>query len=167
MSVASLLLPEFNEEMRKTRVALSALPEGHGEFKPHDKSMPLGKLAGHTAQMAGFISLILTTADLDLGLGKISPLLFETKPPLLGAFDDLAEKALTDLSSASDAAFEQNWNLTFKGHPIFSGTRFDAYRAMGMNHMIHHRAQLGVYLRLLNQAVPGTYGPSADAPSTS
>jgi uncharacterized damage-inducible protein DinB len=162
MSINKLLLAEFNEEMKKTRTTLERVPVDKKDFAPHPKSMPLGKLAPHVAQLAGFGLTILTTPELDFSKGSYKPLPFESSEQLLSAFDEGVEKARTALQNTSDEAWEQNWKLSFKGKPIFEGPRFLAYRQMFLNHLVHHRAQLGVYLRLNEKAVPATYGPSAD-----
>ncbi|RXH55704.1 DinB family protein [Granulicella sibirica] len=162
MPFSTLLTAELASEFKNTRKILERLPDSQGEFRPHDKSMPLGKLAGHVAQLPSFMSIILTTPAYDFGKTKSPSLVFESAGQIAAAFDELATKAQSDLAGTSDEAFEEIWKLTYNDQPIFSGTRFHAYRLMGINHMIHHRAQLGVYLRLLNQPVPGLYGPSAD-----
>ncbi len=159
-----LLLPELEQEFDKTRKVIDHLPDGPLDFKPHEKSSTLARLAGHTAELAGFITLILTTPELQPGSPSRIRLVYETRPQLLADFNEQADTALAALKNTSDETFDQNWKLSFKGHDIFSGTRYNAYRAMGLNHMIHHRGQLGVYLRLLNAKVPATFGPSADEP---
>jgi uncharacterized damage-inducible protein DinB len=162
MTMNKLLLSEFNEEMKKTRTTLERIPVDKKDFAPHPKSMPLGKLAPHVAQLPGFGLTILTTPELDFSKGSFKPLPFESSAQLLSAFDELADKVSAALQNTSEEAWEQNWKLSFQGKPIFDGSRFLAYRQMFLNHLVHHRAQLGVYLRLNEKAVPATYGPSAD-----
>lgn len=162
MSLAALLLPELRNELKATRITLERLPEGKPDFKCHDKSAPLDKLAGHVAQLSSFGSDILTTASFDFGKTKRERLVFTSQAQIVAAFDALAAKVEADLAATSEAAFEETWSLSFNDHPIFSGTRFAAYRAMFLNHLIHHRAQLGVYLRLNDIPVPAIYGPTAD-----
>jgi uncharacterized damage-inducible protein DinB len=162
MTMNKLLLSEFNEEMKKTRTALERVPVDKKDFVPHPKSMPLGKLAPHVAQLPGFGLTVLTTPELDFSKSSFKPLPFESSAQLLSAFDELAEKVRAALQNTSEEAWEQNWKLSFQGKPIFDGSRFLAYRQMFLNHLVHHRAQLGVYLRLNEKAVPATYGPSAD-----
>jgi uncharacterized damage-inducible protein DinB len=162
MTMNKLLLAEFDEEMKKTRTALERVPVDKKDFTPHPKSTPLGKLAPHVAQLAGFGVAVLTAPELDFAKGSYKPLPFESSAQLLSAFDEGADKARTALQNTSDEAWEQNWTLSSGGKAIFSGTRFLAYRQMFLNHLVHHRAQLGVYLRLNEKAVPATYGPSAD-----
>ena len=162
MSIAQLLLQEFKEEAAKTRIALERVPIDKKDFVPHEKSMPLGRLAPHVAELPNFGLTVLTSPGLDFGGGKYTPLPFDSSAQLLKAFDDGAAKVSNALQNMSDAAWTENWKLSFNGAPIFEGSRFLAYRQMFVNHLVHHRAQLGVYLRLTGNAVPATYGPSAD-----
>lgn len=162
MSICELLLPELDEEMKKTRTTLERVPADKKEFAPHPKSMPMGKLAPHLAQLANFGVTILTTPELDFSKGSIKPLPFESSDQLVKAFDEGVAKVRAALQATPDTAWKQNWKLSFQGKPIFDGERFLAYRQMFLNHMVHHRAQLGVYLRLNEKPVPATYGPSAD-----
>ena len=162
MPISELLLVEFDEEMKKTRTTLERVPEDKKDFAPHPKSMPLNKLAAHVAQLAGFGLSILTTPELDFAKSSIKPLPFESAAQLVGALDEGAAKVRAALKNTPDEAWTQNWKLSFQGKPIFDGSRFLAYRQMFLNHLVHHRAQLGVYLRLNGKPVPATYGPSAD-----
>ena len=162
MSISELLLPEFDQEMKTTRITLERVPFDKENFAPHSKSMPLGKLAPHVAELAGFGLVVLTTPELDFSAQPQ-----RQRPPfdsagLLKSFDEGVAKARGALSSLPDSAWTENWKLSFQGKPIFSGSRFLAYREMFMNHLVHHRAQLGVYLRLNDKPLPATYGPSAD-----
>jgi len=159
--ISDLLLIEFDEEAKKTRATLDRVPI-KADFAPHPKSMPLGKLAPHVAQLPDFGLTTLTTPGLDFGTGKWTPLPFESAEQLVKAFDEGAAKVRVALKSTSDEAWTQPWKLSFQGKTIFSGTRFLAYRQMFLNHLVHHRAQLGVYLRLNDKPVPAIYGPSAD-----
>ena len=162
MPINELLLTEFDEEIKKTRTTLERVPADKKDFAPHPKSMPLGKLAPHVAELAGFGLTVLTTPELDFSKGSYKPLPFDSVAQVLQAFDEGAAKARAALKNTPDEAWTQNWKLSFQGKPIFSGSRFLAYRQMFLNHLVHHRAQLGVYLRLNEKPVPSTYGPSAD-----
>ena len=162
MSINELLLIELDEEMKKTRTMLERVPADKKDFAPHPKSMPMGKLAPHVAQLAGFGLIILTTPELDFAKGSIKPLPFESSDQLVKAFDDGAAQVRAALQATPESAWNENWKLSFQGKPIFDGLRFLAYRQMFLNHLVHHRAQLGVYLRLNEKPVPATYGPSAD-----
>jgi uncharacterized damage-inducible protein DinB len=162
MPISDLLLLEFDEEMKKTRTTLERVPADKPDFAPHPKSMPLGKLAPHVAELVGFGETILTTPELDFSKAGNRP-----HPPfesagLLKAFDENIAKTRTVLQNMQDDAWNQPWKVSFQGKPIFSGSRFLAYRQMFLNHLVHHRAQLGVYLRLNDKPLPATYGPSAD-----
>ena len=126
--------------------------------------MLLGKLAPHIAQLASFGLIILTTPELDFSKGSVTPLPFESAAQLVRAFDEGAAKVRAALQATPDGAWKENWKLSFQGKTIFQGSRFLAYREMFLNHIVHHRAQLGVYLRLNGVPVPALYGPSADEP---
>ena len=161
MPISEFLLPELDQEMKKTRTTLERVP-ANKEFAPHAKSMPMGRLAAHVAQLASFGLTILTTPELDFSKGSIKPLPFESAAQVVQAFDEGTAKVRAALQATTDEAWKENWKLTFQGKSIFDGQRFLAYREMFLNHLVHHRAQLGVYLRLNEKPVPATYGPSAD-----
>jgi uncharacterized damage-inducible protein DinB len=161
MRISDLLVSEFDEETKKTRSTLERVPD-KPDFVPHSKSMPLGRLAPHVAELSGFGLSVLTTPGMDFAQGSYTPLAFESSAQLVRVFDDGAAKVRSALVSMSDEAWDQPWKLSFQGKPIFEGSRFLAYRQMFLNHIVHHRAQLGIYLRLNDEPVPATYGPSAD-----
>ena len=164
-TLRTLLLPELQSEFSKTRRMLDALPNECPDYKPHEKSFSFARLAGHTAEMPRFLSITLTSPDLDFGSAPMPErLLYQSRQQIVAAFDELADHTVSDLKNASDELFRQTWHLQFKGHTIFRGDRYTAYREMGLNHMVHHRGQLGMYLRLNHLPVPGLYGPSADEP---
>jgi uncharacterized damage-inducible protein DinB len=162
MPISDLLLQEFDAEMKTTRTTLERVPEDKKDFTPHPKSMPLNKLAPHVAQLAGFGLTVLTAPELDFSKGSYKPVPFESAQQLLQVFDEGVAKVRAALKNTPDEAWTQNWKLSFQGKPIFNGSRFLAYRQMFLNHLVHHRAQLGVYLRLNDKPLPATYGPSAD-----
>jgi uncharacterized damage-inducible protein DinB len=162
MSISELLLPELDEEMKKTRTMLARVPDGAGDFAPHAKSMPLGRLAPHVAQLTSFGLTVLTEPGLDFSQGSYQPLPFESGAQLVRVLDEGAAKVRSALQGVPDAAWSERWKLSFQGRVLFEGPRFLAYREMFLNHVVHHRAQLGVYFRLKGVPVPGTYGPSAD-----
>jgi len=162
MPINEFLLTELDEEIKKTRTMLERVPADKKDFAPHPKSMPLGKLAPHVAQLAGFGLTILTTPAYDFSMGSIKPLPFESSEQLVKALDEGAAQVRTALQATPDSAWKEKWKLSFQGKTIFEGERFLAYREMFLNHLVHHRAQLGVYLRLNEKPVPATYGPSAD-----
>jgi hypothetical protein len=162
MAISDLLLIEFDEEVKKTRTMLERVPVAATAFAPHPKSMPLGRLAPHVAELAGFGVSVLTTPALDFGGREYKPLPFESAAQLVRLFDEGAAKVRDALPTVSDAAWSEPWKLSFSGRTLFEGPRFVAYRQMFLNHIVHHRAQLGVYLRMNDTPVPSTYGPSAD-----
>ena len=162
MSIRDHLLTEFDAEMKTTRTMLERVPFDKTGFAPHAKSMPLDKLAPHVAELPGFGLTILTTPELDFSTAPSRPRPPFEKDGLLKFFDEGAAKTRAAVKALGDGAWTENWTLSFQGKPIFGGSRFLAYRQMFLNHLVHHRAQLGVYLRLNEKPVPATYGPSAD-----
>jgi uncharacterized damage-inducible protein DinB len=162
MAIKDLLLTEFDEEVKKTRTMLERVPADRGEFAPHPKSMTLGRLAPHVAELTGFGLSVLTQPGVDFSQSTYTPTPFESPAQLVRVFDEGAAKVRSALSGVSDGAWSEPWKLAFQGKTLFEGTRFLAYRQMFLNHIVHHRAQLGVYLRLNSTPLPGTYGPSAD-----
>lgn len=163
MKISERLLVEFDQEIEKTRKTLERVPNDPA-FKPHAKSMSLGALAAHIAELAGFGESVVTTTELAFSSGTYKPLLFESAAQLVRVLDDGAAKVRKALNDIPDSAWDDTWKLIYEDSPIFSGSRFLAYREMFLNHLVHHRAQLGVYLRLKDVPVPGLYGPSADEP---
>jgi uncharacterized damage-inducible protein DinB len=162
MSISDLLVIEFDAETKTTRTTLERVPEDNKDFTPHPKSMPLSKLAPHVAELAGFGVTVLTTPEFDFSKSTRTRVPFESAKQLVQVFDEGAAQVRAALKNMPDEAWTQNWKLSFQGKPIFDGPRFLAYRQMFLNHLVHHRAQLGVYLRLNNKPLPATYGPSAD-----
>jgi uncharacterized damage-inducible protein DinB len=160
--ISELLLPEFDEEMKKTRTTLERIPADKRDFAPHPRSMPLGKLAPHVAQLPAFGLTILTTPQLDFATANFKPVPFESAAQLVAVLDEGAAKTRSALVSVPDDAWNDNWKLMMQGKALFDGSRFLAYRQMFLNHIVHHRAQLGVYLRMNEEKVPAIYGPSAD-----
>jgi uncharacterized damage-inducible protein DinB len=163
MRISEALLLEFDQEMAKTRKTLERVPD-KPDFRPHPKSMPLGRLAPHVAELAGFGLSVLSMPELDFAAGSYKPLPFESAAQLVRVLDEGAAKVRQALIDTSDEAWGTNWKLAIGGRVIFEGPRFLAYREMFFNHIVHHRAQLGVYLRLNGVPVPAIYGPSADDP---
>jgi uncharacterized damage-inducible protein DinB len=162
MPISDMLLTEFDQEVKNTRTTLERVPADKGKFVPHAKSMPLERLAPHVAQLPAFGLEILTTPDLDFSTRTITRVPLESPAQLVRVLDEGAAKVRAALLATPDSAWNEPWKLSWAGKPIFSGSRFLAYRQMFLNHLVHHRAQLGVYLRLNDIPVPATYGPSAD-----
>ncbi len=164
MTLAERLYPEAEAQLKATRRVLANVPDGHNDFAAHPKSMPLTRLAGHTAELAGFASLFLTLPLINMGTPEDPRkiLRMTTIAALLGEFDAMAAHTLATLKTTTDEAFDETFTLQKQGTTIRETTRYEAYRSIFLDHMIHHRAQLGVYLRLLDQPVPQTFGPTAD-----
>jgi hypothetical protein len=137
-------------------------PKGKQDYTPHEKSMHLGKLAAHTARLPEFATYMFELPHLDFGELNMRPLVMESRQQLLEEFDALVEKVRKLIAGAEDTFWQQNWKLSFKGQTIVESPRFQVYRDLFLNHLIHHRAQLGVYLRLNDIPLPAIYGPSAD-----
>ncbi len=163
MPFSQTLLPEFDEEMKNTRKLLECVPDGKFDYQPHSKSMTLGRLAGHVAEMPGWVKFTLDQEVLDLTPGT-QPNIATSRAELLRAFDQNVAEARARISAATDAEWQKTWELRVAGKPVMSMPRAVVMRSMILNHVIHHRAQLGVYLRLNDVAIPGMYGPSGDEP---
>jgi uncharacterized damage-inducible protein DinB len=164
MSVAETLVIDFDAEMDNTRRTLERIPENDPQWKPAEKSMPIGRLALHVARLPDFWTMIITTPELNFATQKFPPLVFESTAHLLSELDRSAAEAKRNLLAASDEQLKQHWQVLWGDRVIAKGSRVLLYRTMFMNHLVHHRAQLGVYLRLLKLPVPALYGPSADEP---
>lgn len=164
MSIVESLLPEYDHELATTRRVLERVPEVEFAWKPHAKSMSLGQLAGHVANMPFWLSMTLKASFYDLQAGDKEATLAE--PPsrdlLLQAFDARVKEARASLATATDAEMMAPWTLKSGDHEIFTIPRIAAVRSFVMNHLIHHRGQLSVYLRLKDVPVPAIYGPTAD-----
>jgi uncharacterized damage-inducible protein DinB len=156
-----MILPEFDEEMKSTRKMLERIPDDKFDYKPHEKSMALGRLASHVAELPGWGSHTLQFEVLEIEAGH-KPYLAESNKQLLADFDKNVAEARKLIASASDTDFQKTWTFKYGGQAIFSMPRVAVLRSVVMNHMIHHRAQLSVYLRLNEIEIPGMYGPSAD-----
>jgi uncharacterized damage-inducible protein DinB len=164
MGVNEGLLKEFDQEMASTRKTLERIPEDKLTWKPHEKSMGLGRLAGHLAELPGFGLRMMQSDSFDLAnrAAGQKPNVAESQQHALQLFDKNVAGLRAAISAASDADLQTNWTLALGDKKIYDGPRIGALRRMMMNHMIHHRAQMGVYLRLNGVPVPSVYGPSAD-----
>jgi uncharacterized damage-inducible protein DinB len=161
MTIAETLLLPFDIEIAMTRRILAAIPDDPG-YKPHEKSMPLGRLAMHVAILPALGTMILTTTAVDVATAKWPDSTFVSPDRALADFDSLAAEARIALSHASDDDLEQPWKFSAGDFVLSNTARSCAFTHTFLGHLIHHRAQLGVYLRLLDLPVPGVYGPSAD-----
>ena len=169
MKIADVLLLDFDKEVENTRRTLERIPDDIdtvATWKPHDKSMAFGRLAMHCATIPLFGYYILEDDHMDMAASTRPhfPLEWKGRAPALAAFDNAAHKCRNSLVNASDEALQKPWRFSFGEHVIANAPRASMFRGLFFDHMIHHVAQLGVYLRLNNLPVPGLYGPSADEP---
>ena len=165
MTIARSLLPEFDHEMRTTRSLLERLPEARGQWQPHPKSMTLAQLAAHVTAMIKWVNATINLTELDFSspeAAQYAPPRFETTAALVETFDANVRAAREAIAGASDADLMAGWTLRNGEHKILSLPRVAALRSFVMNHHIHHRGQLSVYLRLLDVPLPSIYGPTAD-----
>jgi uncharacterized damage-inducible protein DinB len=165
MTLAQSLLPEFDHEMATTRNLLARVPEDRAAWKPHERSTGLGDLAAHVAQLSAMPVLVMSQEEVDMAPadeGGYKPPRFTTTAALLETFDANVARARAAIAGAADEAMGVTWALKAGGHTIFSMPRVAVLRSFVMNHIIHHRGQLSVYLRLNDVPLPSIYGPTAD-----
>jgi uncharacterized damage-inducible protein DinB len=164
VAIKDVLLPEWDHEMATTRRLLQRVPPADFSWKPHDKSMSLGQLAGHLANLPKWCTLILDGTVLDLATTGDDRRSREPASPegLLQDFDQKSSAARANLAQRSDPELLAPWTLKNEGHEVFTLPRISAIRSFVLNHSIHHRGQLSVYLRLRNVPLPPIYGPTAD-----
>ena len=161
MAIADALLPEFDHEMGVTRKLLERVPEDKFEWQPHSKSMTLGRLAQHVATIPMWGSVTMNQSEFDIGRNPQAAVL-TTRNEILAAFDQHVANTRAALVGRGDGEFMAPWTLKRDGHTIFSMPKASVWRSLVMSHLIHHRAQLGVYLRMHDVPLPSVYGPSAD-----
>ncbi len=165
MPLAELLLPEFDQEMAATRRVLERVPDGMSSWKPHAKSMTLGRLATLLAEMPTWAVNAVTKNELDIaprGSPPFQPQTLETTARVLALFDQNVQAARRAIGATSDGEFAQPWAFKVAGRVMWTNTKLNVYRRTVVNHLVHHRGQLTVYLRLNDVPVPALYGPSAD-----
>ena len=164
MSISEVLFPEFDQEVTNTRNLLQRVPLNKADWKPHEKSMSMGHLSGHIAHLPTMVETIISAEMLDLtpkpGV-QYQPYIPKSTDDLLATFDKSVAKARDALAGASEQHLNKEWSIQIHGKSVASGTKLLMTR-MSINHLIHHRAQLGVYLRLNDIPLPALYGPSAD-----
>lgn len=156
------LIGEFTHEASQTKKLLEKVPADKFDWKPHGRSMSLGRLASHVANTPNWMKIALTSDEFDFSDGTYKEDKAETEQELLDIFQNKYEGAMQALQNASDETLKRTWTFRSGEHVIFSLPRIAAIRTLAMNHWIHHRGQLSVYLRLLDIPIPGMYGPSAD-----
>ena len=166
MSLLDSLLPEFDHEMGTTRRLLDRVPEGEFRWKPHDKSMSLGELSDHLSTLTRWANLIATSTTFDLASLESSrkPKVPGSRGEVLATFDKTVAAARAELASKTDAELTAPWTLKSGDQEVFTIPRISAIRSFVINHVIHHRGQLSVYLRMKDVLLPAIYGPTADEP---
>ena len=162
MAIKDAFIAELKHESFLTKRILERVPLDKKDWKPHEKSMTLGRLATHIAQTPHWISDIYNIDDFDFATRHFQPTVAGTTEELMKIFQDTLETALADLESTSDEDFSKTWLVRAGEKVMFNTPKKVALRGWAYSHMIHHRGQLSVYLRLLDVPVPGIYGPTAD-----
>jgi uncharacterized damage-inducible protein DinB len=160
MTIGQELLQELTLEAAVTRRYLDSVPFDKLDYKPAEKSETLGRLAIHVAEIIAWWVSVVETNKLDFK--DFEPKDIKSNKELLDYFDNLLAATKNSLANAKDEEFEKEWSMTYGDEILFTLPKKQVARLFCMNHLVHHRAQLGVYLRLLDIAVPATYGPSAD-----
>lgn len=165
MSYAESILPEFDEEMANTRKVLERVPDDKLDWKPHPKSQSIGWNANHLAEIPGWVAGTLQGDSWDISPPGSEPYRtpsLASRQAILDSFDKNVAAARKALATANDASMRDNWSLLMGGRTIFTMPRATVIRSFVLNHTIHHRAILLVYLRLNDIPIPGMYGPSGD-----
>ena len=161
-----VLLWEFDEEMGSTRKMLECVPDDKLGWRPHAKSFTLARLAGHVAEIPNWAVKAIRQDKVGLSSEKskseLKAFFAGSREEALARFDELSKQARDLIAGVSEESLGQMWTLTYDGKTVFTRPRGEVLRNLFMNHLIHHRAQLSVYLRLLDVPIPGMYGPSAD-----
>lgn len=164
MGLVESLLPEFDRELGVTRRLLARIPEAQFGWAPHPTSMPLGRLAAHLADIPGWMVDIITKAGVERPIADSLDQPPATCVDVLARFDRNVSAARGALVDRTDAELAAPWTLVTQGKVLFTMPKATALRAFVLSHLIHHRGQLSVYLRLQNVAIPSIYGPSGDEP---
>ncbi len=159
MTIAQTLLPELDLEMATTRRVIERVPTDKGQWKPHPKSFSLGHLTQLVATMPGWLTRIVRDSEIDLAGGPGYS--YQPTESLLSQFDKHVREARAVIASAKDADFDETWSLRAGPQVLLTQSRWDGVRST-INHLVHHRGQLTVYLRLIDVPVPSIYGPTAD-----
>jgi uncharacterized damage-inducible protein DinB len=163
--LSNLFLVDFDAETATTRKVLERVPDGQPDWRPHPRSMTLGRLATHLSEMPGWVTNTFLKDELDIAPGGKPPVAWPVLPStdaMLEQLDRNVAEARAALAAATDEDFLKPWSLKWGGNTIWTKTKHEVFRIWAMHHLVHHRAQLGVYLRLLDVPIPGSYGPSAD-----
>lgn len=166
MTISELLLPELELELETTRAVLARMKDEDAEFKPHEKSFIMAHLAQLVTRLPGWVPMVMNETELDIappaGKSKGQPYSIEKVATLLAEFDRNCDVARESIRNATDADYQVPWSFKRAGEVMFTQPRYLALRTSVLNHLVHHRAQLGLYLRMTDQKVPQMYGPTAD-----
>jgi uncharacterized damage-inducible protein DinB len=165
MSIADLLLTEFEEEAEATRAMLGRVPEDRMAWQPHEKSMTLSRLASHVAEIASWTSATLGADELDFMSPEMqnwTPRELQTVPEIQAELDSAAAGLREILAQTDDEKMMTFWTMKMGDQVLMTAPKYFVFRRQVMNHLVHHRAQLGVYLRMLDVPLPMIYGPTAD-----
>jgi uncharacterized damage-inducible protein DinB len=162
MAIRDALLPEFDHEMGTTRKLLERVPDDTLTWKPHARSMTLGRLATHLAELPGWAQTVIRDGVFDIKPGEYTPRALGTRAEILALFDEKVAAARALIASMGDGEMMATWTLKSDGHDVFTLPKAAVLRSFLMNHVIHHRGQLSVFLRLRDVRIPPIYGPSAD-----
>jgi len=161
-AIKDLLFADLDIELDATRRTLERFPDDKADWRPHAKSRTLQQLAHHVAELPGLATAILTTDSFDVRAPRADRPTPSTSGELLALFEQSASAFRNAAADISDQALTESWSLKAGGHVVMAAPRAVMVRRMGLTHLAHHRAQLGVYYRLLDLPVPGLFGPSAD-----
>lgn len=162
MAIAQALLPEFDREMATTRKMLERFPEDKVEWRPHDTCMTMGRLAGHVAELAGWVGVTMAQDTLEMDPSSYNPAIVKSRAETLKQFDETVKTARAAIAGASDETFMKPWQFIAGGKTVFTMPKAAVLRSFVMNHMIHHRGQLAAFYRIAGVPVPSLYGPSKD-----
>ena len=162
MDTLDQLKSELEHEYNTTRKFFELYPADKGDYAPHEKSMKMKSLAGHIAEVFGWAAFILATDTMDFAKGDYKPTVINSKEDLLKKLDEDYQSSKKALENAKDEDLKPNWSISNNGHVLAEWSKYGAIRH-SLNQITHHRAQLGVYYRMNNILLPGSYGPSADS----
>ena len=159
---AELLFGDLEQELAATRRLLAVVPDGHADFRPHEKSMPLGRLANHLAELPSLATIVAGSEEFDFATAKYVPTAHATTEAILREFDAQSDALRAGIRALTWSDAGRRWVMRAGPQIIMDGPKGQVLRTLGLSHMAHHRAQLGVYLRLLGVPLPSVYGPTAD-----